>query len=456
MNIKTTKNLQNQTGSFNSLEENKLKYQNVLIILFCSVMAIISPFLYIIDFLCIEGFISASIFYALMLGLLLLLLIKKPNSKSCDLYKSLLFGASLLYCSLLPIMMLIRSEDLGGLEFFINERIYQYIFLEVVVLIFLAFISIKFSLSKYGDQLVDPTRDQSSFIYFKKIIKSPLYLSLIVRIFWLIFFETRHISNFATNNSFLKVEYVVLASIPIFIAVFILDLNKYRLGLIIGIIMGLIHIILVIFLIIMNFNPGFGPIIVITSSIVMIFFSIKEIMENVQQKGKIPKIAFIIMRIVLKLRRNPKKIQKLLKNLDLEKNMKVLDYGCGIGSYSIEAAKIIGQSGYVHAVDINKKMIDEVKKMAKKNDCSNIITHIIGNVEELKEENFDLIILRDVLHLFDDKPKIINSLLNILSENGKLLVNFDHIDRSLIEPILDKCKYSNKKEIYEKNWCLML
>ena len=53
----------------------------------------------------------------------------------------------------------------------------------------------------------------------------------------------------------------------------------------------------------------------------------------------------MVMRIVLKLRRNPKKIQEFLENLDLEKNMKVLDYGCGIGSYSIEAAKIVGQSG---------------------------------------------------------------------------------------------------------------
>lgn len=454
LNKKTIQKLENPTNLIKSPKKSKEKYHNTIIIILCAIMIIISPILYIIDFLCVGGLVSIIIFYTLMLGLFLLL-IKTPNSKFSDFYKKLILGLSIIYSLLLPILMLISSENLGGLEFFIDERIYQYIVLETIVLLFFGIISTKFASRQSRDNIVEKMpQDQIRFSYFNKKAKYPLYFSLILRIFWLVFFETRQIGKFAANQSFLKVEYVVLASIPIFIAIFILDLNKFHLGLIMGIVMGSIHLVLVIFLVIMQFNPGIGPIIVITSCTIMIVFSIIGLGETAQKNGKIPKMSFVIMRIVLKLRRNPKKIQEILKTLELEQTMKVLDYGCDIGSYSIEAAKILSQNGIVHAVDFNKKMIDEVKKMAKKNGFSNITTYLIGNVEELKENDFDLIILNDVIHLFEDKPKLINSLLEILSENGKIFVNFQHINSSQIESILEQCCCSTKKNLSKKNWCL--
>ena len=82
-------------------------------------------------------------------------------------------------------------------------------------------------------------------------------------------------------------------------------------------------------------------------------------------KIKRPKFMFFIMRTVLKLKNNPKKIKELLKLTDLKENMKVMDYGCGIGSYSIEAGKIVGKSSIVIAADIDKKMILELKMRMK-------------------------------------------------------------------------------------------
>jgi len=44
--------------------------------------------------------------------------------------------------------------------------------------------------------------------------------------------------------------------------------------------------------------------------------------------------------------------KKILGEVAIERGLQVLDYGCGPGGYSIAAAKIVGETGMVYALDI--------------------------------------------------------------------------------------------------------
>ena len=46
--------------------------------------------------------------------------------------------------------------------------------------------------------------------------------------------------------------------------------------------------------------------------------------------------------------------------------MRVLDFGCGMGLFAIAMAKMVGDDGCVVAVDLQRRMLDTLKKRAAK------------------------------------------------------------------------------------------
>lgn len=169
---------------------------------------------------------------------------------------------------------------------------------------------------------------------------------------------------------------------------------------------------------------------------------------------KPPKFVFFIVRTVLRLKNNPKKIREFLKLVGIKENMKVLDYGCGIGSYSIEAGKIVGKSGTVIAVDVDNPMLEALKKQMETRGVSNINPMLINSLKDIKDTSFDFILLIDVLQLIEDKIEMIDSLLKKVSANGKLVIKFEHFKQNEIDSLLNSCKCSVKKLIYKKYWSL--
>jgi len=79
-------------------------------------------------------------------------------------------------------------------------------------------------------------------------------------------------------------------------------------------------------------------------------------------KQKMPRIGFAIMKTVLTLRSIFKKPERTLREMGLRKGQTILDYGCGIGSFSITAAKMVGDEGVVYALDIHPLAIRAVEK----------------------------------------------------------------------------------------------
>ena len=64
---------------------------------------------------------------------------------------------------------------------------------------------------------------------------------------------------------------------------------------------------------------------------------------------------------------------EVLAEIGVRKKQVVLDFGCGSGTYTIPAAKLVGDGGKVYALDINRKALDRIEERAKKEGLMNIV-----------------------------------------------------------------------------------
>ncbi len=112
---------------------------------------------------------------------------------------------------------------------------------------------------------------------------------------------------------------------------------------------------------------------------------------------------------------------KILTALGLNsKTGNVAEFGCGYGTFTIPAAKII--KGKIYALDIEPDMIKITNEEAKKNELNNVQAILRDFMVEgagLPNESVDYVMLFNILHL--EKPtRLINEARRILKCGGKL------------------------------------
>ena len=113
---------------------------------------------------------------------------------------------------------------------------------------------------------------------------------------------------------------------------------------------------------------------------------------------------------------------KLLKALPLAPGMTVVDLGAGSGYFTFPMAKRVGPKGKVLAVDIQKEMLDLIRKGMKNKGISNI-EPIMGTISDpkLPEGKVDLILMVDVYHEFSHPYEMVEAMVKSLKVGGKLV-----------------------------------
>ncbi len=117
----------------------------------------------------------------------------------------------------------------------------------------------------------------------------------------------------------------------------------------------------------------------------------------------------------------------ILQEAGLQLNFKVLDFGCGPGSYTILAAKRVGAGGKVVALDIQSLAIRQVQETAAKHDFINIGTIQSDCATGLPDASIDMILLYDIFHMFGAPDKILAELQRVLKAGGILSFNDHHM-----------------------------
>jgi ubiquinone/menaquinone biosynthesis C-methylase UbiE len=127
-----------------------------------------------------------------------------------------------------------------------------------------------------------------------------------------------------------------------------------------------------------------------------------------------------------------------LKEAGIEEGFRVLDYGCGSGSYTVAVAELVGKSGKVYALDVQPLAIEMVKKIAVKEQLTNVETILSGCETGLPDGSVDRVLLYDVFHDLTEPDSVLTELHRVLKSDGLLSFSDHHLKENEIMSSLTK------------------
>ena len=132
---------------------------------------------------------------------------------------------------------------------------------------------------------------------------------------------------------------------------------------------------------------------------------------------------------------NPK---RKIKKIPLRGGMRVVDYGCGAGRYTIPIAKSVGPEGKVFAVDICPPAIKYVEELAAKEGLKNIEPVLVESYNTgIQDSSIDLVLLIDTLHMIKDCNALFLEIHRILKQDGFLFMDPGHLKMSRAREIVE-------------------
>ncbi len=108
-----------------------------------------------------------------------------------------------------------------------------------------------------------------------------------------------------------------------------------------------------------------------------------------------------------------------------------LDYGCGLGDFTIPVAKIVGTSGKVYALDCFPRQLEMVAEQTRRRGLTNIETILSDCKTGLDNECIDTIWMCDVFHEVKNKRQVLEELHRVLKKEGILAIYDGMKDRIL-------------------------
>lgn len=138
-----------------------------------------------------------------------------------------------------------------------------------------------------------------------------------------------------------------------------------------------------------------------------------------------------------------------LSKFDLEESQTVLDFGCGIGSFTLPAAQKVGPKGKVIALDRESSALAVVKKSARRKGLANIDAVLSDGPIDLPDESVDLIIFIGVLPYLEDAAPILNELHRVLRPNGVLVTR--HCFRVSKEEVMERILRTHQFKLKAEN-----
>jgi len=125
---------------------------------------------------------------------------------------------------------------------------------------------------------------------------------------------------------------------------------------------------------------------------------------------------------------------KKLDEVGIRKSWSVLDYGCGIGSYTCAAARLVGDKGRAFAVDNNPVRLRHVEARAARQGLRNVKTILTDCAIDLEGGSIDAVLMYDVYHVLQRPDKVLSELYRVLKPGALLSFSDHHLRMEQVEP----------------------
>ena len=113
---------------------------------------------------------------------------------------------------------------------------------------------------------------------------------------------------------------------------------------------------------------------------------------------------------------------KTLKAAGMQPGQQVLEVGCGPGFFTIAAAKLVGDNGFIHAIDLHPLAIKMVEEKLRKASLTNVEARIANAANTgLPAESIDVILLFGVIHALP-LEEVLPELYRVLRPGGAVAV----------------------------------
>lgn len=118
--------------------------------------------------------------------------------------------------------------------------------------------------------------------------------------------------------------------------------------------------------------------------------------------------------------------EKNISQFHIDPGMTVAEFGSGAGHYSIAAAKLVGESGKVYAIDVQQNLLQKLKNDSVAQGLNNI-NIIWGDLDEFKgselaDRIIDRVIVANTLFQIENKEEFIKEVYRVLKPNGQVLI----------------------------------
>lgn len=115
-----------------------------------------------------------------------------------------------------------------------------------------------------------------------------------------------------------------------------------------------------------------------------------------------------------------------IRELGVHEGMVVADLGAGTGVYTVPLARLVGESGRVYAVEVQKDFLSNIKNATTAQGFKNVEL-IWGDIErplgtKIKEGSVDAVVISNVLFQAEDKAGLFREANRILKTGGKMLL----------------------------------
>jgi len=140
-----------------------------------------------------------------------------------------------------------------------------------------------------------------------------------------------------------------------------------------------------------------------------------------------PNFHFKLMSLTYKFRDLLLPRKRILEEVGIRPGFRVVDYGCGPGSYIIAVAQLVGESGEIYAVDIHPLAIQMVENIVSKRQLAKVRTIRSDCKTGLPDNWADLVLLYDAFHDLNDPNGVLEELHRVLKPDGTLSFSDHHL-----------------------------